>query len=1541
MFLEGKVTQIAIGQIRGFVKPSKAERLAAFELFVELSVRVTTPSIDENRGLMRDELDNLAAIGDVTREILRKHGCEAAKGRNDGNITLAVVALRVYNEIILPRLIIWEPQFRDYEAERAAADPPQQQFEWESNWDILELVTEDLAGMRREIRSYMDTLAAIAGTPSLTDLVVPIPPSAPIDPAAVPPISDVAKNLGKPRPKMVRWFSPWEALGTLRANRGRHPDRHGVRDRPGRPPNCSPICIEEGPDGETWVDYVSDLGDGFDPTMAVAFQLTRPALTLPIDRSGELPEPPRRLLRGRLLVMGGDQVYPHSSAEAYRRQTILPYRMAAEAQHVGTPPTVEHNDLVAIPGNHDWYGGPEHFEDVFVNADDFAGHYRLQQSERWWAVQLPKGWWMWGIDTALDNTLNADQVAYFQQAAALLADGDRVIICSPVPLWQLRQKRPEEYFALRAFLRTEILQRGARTPLFLSGDSHFFAHYWRVDGVTDEHHITAGGGGAFMQPTHNLPEQVPYETGTPEFKLDARWPRPVESRSLGANLGGLKDAQFRSLFAIIAIVHTLFAALITVRRGALDKVSLPVDAAGSATRWVVAAWPGWPILALLLIAMTVATAPNSRESQLAKGSKKYGLLHGAMQAALFVAVAAFARLVGPDAWWWRFVVVPLLGGVLSTVLFVMAVRWINRSIKANDTLAFSSAHLTRYKHFVRMRINAEGDLDAYVIGIDPVGTGWYEAIENGELVPPYDERAGTPKLHYVWGRSFATASKIEALQHFRTLGLLHPETLAALAGFGRRQLALHLKEPDGIVLDEAIDFLAQAGAGAEETLGEYDPTTLSYLWSWAEARIAKGGNDAESARTDLNRIALAMLHNDIEALTSSPPDARMSMPLRPTTMASLTRAAEQMLLVNQSRNAQEFLSTVSSTFEDTPGLRGSVDEARILTALTLAHLRQGDVQSARATIERSIATLIEQLGEDHEYTLEAAARQVQVRVAELDDPSSVLGTRPPQPADRIAELTEILQQLDSLPQTHTSIVELRMALAHAHMDDGYPAGAISWLNINEDALNNATTPEQILARLTNTKRLRDVFEATNDHTYLRSVYTQIAGDAETLFGDLMEARSEHMRVADYLSVSDPEDAIDYLRERLERAASRTSLSEFAVPEYKLKLASMLTRANQPAEALALLDEVRRDQDLFSNEYRQVKVSALNALGRQSEALAFLHSELSRVKESQALHDVWPVMMEVAEQSQLCAAWGVAELLGPNLQRATEMWGLDSYGVMQATVMVANDLARGGHATQSVEMLERCLTVAADPAAQSHWRLASIELDLVFAARMANDTSRALAVATAALAREHPLLGTTDHQMMCSAVAELTPSGTTAAVDAARAHVESRVYAEPWDPALLSARAGLAFALEEAHDLPDPKAMALAEWESILAAAAESPTPDRSRIYIARTRVASLSGQQQDYPRAIALLHANLSADDCPEAHEPHRRVDCRRLLAVMYFSAHRLDEAVAAIDIAVDEAAAAFARMDPVRIQVEDAAEQIHGAASRGSWDPSVVAPDA
>ena len=51
--LETKITEIAIGQIRGLVKPSEQERAAAFELFVEFGSRTTTAPLTLETGTIR------------------------------------------------------------------------------------------------------------------------------------------------------------------------------------------------------------------------------------------------------------------------------------------------------------------------------------------------------------------------------------------------------------------------------------------------------------------------------------------------------------------------------------------------------------------------------------------------------------------------------------------------------------------------------------------------------------------------------------------------------------------------------------------------------------------------------------------------------------------------------------------------------------------------------------------------------------------------------------------------------------------------------------------------------------------------------------------------------------------------------------------------------------------------------------------------------------------------------------------------------------------------------------------------------------------------------------------------------------------------------------------------------------------------------------------------------------------------------------------------------------------------------------------------
>ncbi len=75
-------------------------------------------------------------------------------------------------------------------------------------------------------------------------------------------------------------------------------------------------------DTDFWFDYASDVGDGFDSTYAIADLLAQP---LALGHEGAEPV---KTERGRLLVLGGDQVYPTANWQAYEERFRLPYGLA-------------------------------------------------------------------------------------------------------------------------------------------------------------------------------------------------------------------------------------------------------------------------------------------------------------------------------------------------------------------------------------------------------------------------------------------------------------------------------------------------------------------------------------------------------------------------------------------------------------------------------------------------------------------------------------------------------------------------------------------------------------------------------------------------------------------------------------------------------------------------------------------------------------------------------------------------------------------------------------------------------------------------------------------------------------------------------------------------------------------------------------------------------------------------------------------------------------------------------------------------------------
>jgi hypothetical protein len=108
------------------------------------------------------------------------------------------------------------------------------------------------------------------------------------------------------RPKhrsMVGWYDPrvlmHSAYQIAIANIfGRHSDTRLIEALASQPQDAFDYSQEQ---GDFWFDYVSDVGDGWNPTYAVADAIAQPALDLVHGDTRET------LSAGRGLVFGGDE----------------------------------------------------------------------------------------------------------------------------------------------------------------------------------------------------------------------------------------------------------------------------------------------------------------------------------------------------------------------------------------------------------------------------------------------------------------------------------------------------------------------------------------------------------------------------------------------------------------------------------------------------------------------------------------------------------------------------------------------------------------------------------------------------------------------------------------------------------------------------------------------------------------------------------------------------------------------------------------------------------------------------------------------------------------------------------------------------------------------------------------------------------------------------------------------------------------------------------------------------------------------------------
>ncbi|WP_406064238.1 hypothetical protein OG462_35765 [Streptomyces sp. NBC_01077] len=504
---------------------------------------------------------------------------------------------------------------------------------------------------------------------------------------------------------------------------------------------------------EIWIDFVADLGDGFEATASVASALAEDRLA--VAGPGPLP-------RGSLLVLGGDQVYPVASTTAYEDRMKGPYRAAL-------PSAPDEPLMVALPGNHDWYDGLTAFLRVFAQESPIGG-WQTRQTRSYFAVELPQRWWLVGLDSQLGSYFDDPQRRYFEShLSPRLQPGDSVIVCSAAPTWVKSDEEPNAFNSLHWFDRNIVRTRfdrttrkreetGASIRLWLTGDKHHYARY--AERLPDDgpeaddalppdprrrQMVTCGLGGAYLAATHRLPKALPLPPATsrmrekddppPEFALAQHtYPDATESRSLARAIAKpwsrhwlpRRNPGFAVLAGALQIVLTLImSGVFALAEGRHN----PVEALRTAG--------GDDLIGLLCTSAAFFLLPfvigwwsgllRERRPRAPSGPVVAVLFQLAVTAAALTLTVTIARSV-PSSWnrlvflAILLVVAAVAGAFLGSQLFALWVLWSNQGLVAEWQMSGQS--IDDHKGFVRMHIARDGALTLYPLALDGICRDW-------------------------------------------------------------------------------------------------------------------------------------------------------------------------------------------------------------------------------------------------------------------------------------------------------------------------------------------------------------------------------------------------------------------------------------------------------------------------------------------------------------------------------------------------------------------------------------------------------------------------------------------------------------------------------------------------------------------------------------------------------------------------------------------------------------------------------------------------
>jgi len=488
---------------------------------------------------------------------------------------------------------------------------------------------------------------------------------------------------------------------------------------------------------DLWVDFIADTGDDVGVSRATARLLFAPYEVPDPDRPGELLVAPR----GEILLFGGDTAYPVATAQEITNRVIVPFN-----QVLGTlPPDPTPRVLIGIPGNHDWYDGLDGFARMFrrrADSDDavppsvtgfsplmlqhyaewarefvrggkvekphalvLAGYTPVQNAS-YFALRLAQRIDLIAVDRQL-RTPDSRQRAFFTERYQETR-GLATMVVLPDPVYRFGHPSKSG----TAMVESIQLDLGARDHFVLTGDVH---HYERVE-QDRLLHVIAGGGGAFLHPARLARGGLPHR---------AQWPEAPQCRRLLRQVPW-KIARGRSGVLPHLVLLALFAPAVLFGLRFYDRLGLILAA---------------PVSVTLVLTTTYALIGGVR--------RRKSVLPLAFIAAFGTALLPVVSSLGfrllfasqgvPVTPPWVAVLTLIATVVLGVFIFGGYLAFLT-AFGFEHTQAFTALDHPGFKHFVRLRVRADGrGIDGYCIGVvDPLGKD-----EKPVLVDRFEFRPGS------------------------------------------------------------------------------------------------------------------------------------------------------------------------------------------------------------------------------------------------------------------------------------------------------------------------------------------------------------------------------------------------------------------------------------------------------------------------------------------------------------------------------------------------------------------------------------------------------------------------------------------------------------------------------------------------------------------------------------------------------------------------------------------------------------------------------